>query len=206
MLRVFSRQRLNGGFESLTQSPDGAEYWAANEMPLSIDGEPATDSTGAVVRLQRMDAQMRPTAQFSYPVDPYFARITTPPQLAGFAVSGLSELLVLPGGGLLALERAFAGDSTGAANLRVRIYEVHLEGATNVSQLGWAEGLRGRPYTPVRKRLLWEENFGLTTSNFEGMTLGPALENGDRPLILIADNNGGRSEALYVLRLIDPRR
>jgi Esterase-like activity of phytase len=206
MLRVFSRQRLNGGLESLTQSPHGAEYWTANEMPLSIDGEPATDSTGGVVRLQRLDAQMRPTAQYPYPVDPYFAKITAPPQLTGFAVSGLSELLVLPGGGLLALERAFAGDSTGAANLRVRIYEVHLEGATNVSQLGWAEGLRGRPYTPARKRLLWEENFGLTTSNFEGMTLGPELENGDRPLILIADNNGGRSEALYVLRLIDPRR
>jgi len=201
MLRVFSRQRLNGGFESLTRSPDGSGYWVANEMPLTIDGEPATDSTGAVVRLQRLDAQMRPLAQVPYRLDPYFAKIQSPPQLSGFAVSGLSELCELPGGTLLALERSFAGDSTGHANLRVRIYAIDLAGATNVSQLGWAEGLRGRPYTPVSKRLLWEENFGLTTSNFEGMTLGPELANGDRPLVLIADNNGGTNEALYVLRV-----
>jgi hypothetical protein len=201
MLRVFSRQRLNGGFESLAKSPDGSGYWIANEMPLSIDGEPATDSTGGVVRLQRLDAQMRPLTQVPYPLDPYFAKIQSPPQLAGFAVSGLSELCELPGGALLAMERSFAGDSTGSANLRIRIYAIDLTGATNVSQFGWAEGLRGRPYTPVAKRLLWEENFGLTTSNFEGMTLGPALENGDRPLVLIADNNGGTNEALYVLRV-----
>ena len=201
MLRVFSRQRLNGGLESLARSPDGSGYWTANEMPLSIDGEPATDSTGGVVRLQRLDAQMRPLAQYPYPLDPYFAKIQAPPQLAGFAVSGVSELCELPGGTLLSLERSFAGDSTGAANLRVRIYEISLPGATNVSQLGWAEGLRGRPYTPVGKRLIWEENFGLTTSNFEGMTVGPELENGDLPLVLIADNNGGRSQALYVLRI-----
>jgi hypothetical protein len=201
MLRVFSHQRLNGGFESLTRSADGTEHWIANEMPLSIDGEPATDRTGGVVRLQRLDGQMRPLAQYPYPLDPYFAKISAPPQLAGFAISGLSELLVLPGGRMLALERSFAGDSTGSANLRLRLYEVLLRGATDVSQLGWAEGLVGRSYTPARKRLLWESNFGLTTSNFEGMTLGPALANGDRVLILIADNNGGRSEALYTLRV-----
>lgn len=201
MLRVFSRQRLNGGFESLARSADGSAYWTANEMPLSIDGEPATDSTGGVVRLQKLDGQMRPLAQYPYPLDSYFAKIKSPPQLAGFAVSGLSELLVLPGERLLGLERSFAGDSTGAANLRVRLYEIDLTGATDVGTLGWAEGLKGRPYIPVRKRLLWQDNFGLTTSNFEGMTLGPTLENGDRTLILIADNNGGRSEALYVLRV-----
>jgi hypothetical protein len=154
MLRVFSRQRLNGGFESLARSADGSTYWIANEMPLSIDGEPATDSTGGVVRLQQLDGQMRPIAQYPYSLDPYFAKIQSPPQLSGFAVSGLSELLVLPGQKLLGLERSFAGDSTGAANLRVRLYEIDLAGATDVGARGWAEGLKGRPYMPVRKRLL----------------------------------------------------
>ncbi|HET9253116.1 MAG TPA: esterase-like activity of phytase family protein [Candidatus Eisenbacteria bacterium] len=201
MLRIFSRQRLNGGFEALARTADGSTYWVANEMPLSIDGEPATDSTGGIVRLQRLDGQMRPLRQYAYDLDPYLAKIQSPPQLAGFAVSGLSELLVLEGEKLLGLERSFAGDSTGNANLRVRLYEIDLRGATDVGVLGWAEGLKGRSYRTVTKRLLWQENFGLTTSNFEGMTLGPTLENGDRSLILIADNNGGRSEALYVLRV-----
>jgi 3-phytase len=144
---------------------------------------------------------MRPVSQYAYVVDPYPARITRPSLLRGYDVSGLSDLLLLPDGGLLALERSFAGDSTGAANIRIRIYRVDVSGATDVSRPPFAEGLAGRDATPAAKRLLWEENFGLTNSNFEGFTLGPRLRNGDRALLLVADNNGGAAEAIYALRL-----
>ena len=201
MLRVFSTQRLNGGFEALARSPDTGDVWTANEMPLTIDGDPPTDSTGAVVRLQRLDRAMKPVAQYAYRLDSYPQKITIPPKLRGYAVNGLSEMLALPGGGLLALERTFAGDSSGLPNLRIRIYQVDPAGATDLSALGPDAGLRRASYVPVAKRLLWEKNFGLSNSNFEGMTLGPQLKNGDFPLILVADNNGGEDEALFALRL-----
>ena len=204
-LGIFARQRRNMGFESLTRTREGTVAWTANEGPLEIDGPVAGAVEGGTVRLLRFDRAMRPVAQFAYRVDPYAARIASPSILAGREVSGLSELLLLPDGRLLALERAFAGDSTSVANLRIRIYEVDFAGATDVSRGAAASGLAalrpGVDYVPVGKRLLWEDNFGLTNSNFEGMTLGPSLRNGDRALLLVADNNGGTSQALYTLRL-----
>lgn len=200
-LRVFARQRNNRGFESLTGREDGRETWTANEGPLRVDGRSPTASSAGVVRLVRFNREMRPVAQYAYAVDPFPAPIKSPAVLRGRAISGLSDLLLLPDGRLLALERAFAGDSTGAAGFRIRIYEVDPSGATDVSQPLFAEGLAGRDYVTVKKRLLWERSFGLDDSNFEGITMGPRLRNGDRALLLVADNNGGTAEALYALRL-----
>ena len=197
-------QRPNRGFESLTRTPDGTGLWTATEGPLRRDGPEPTDSTGAVVRLQRLDVAMAPVAQYAYAIDPFTARITSPFFLAGTELSGVSELIALPDGRLLALERAFAGDSTGAAGLRCRLYVVDTAGATDVSRGELATGLSGRTYAPARKTLLWELDAGLTNSNFEGMTLGPALSGRDRLLLLIADNNEGGSEALYSLRIHIP--
>ena len=194
----FEKQRPNLGFESLARALDGSGYWTANEGPLAGDGARATSSHDATVRLLKLNRNMQPKAQFAYTVDRFGTAITGPPFLVRKDLSGLSDLLALPGGRLLALERCFSGDSSGFANLRIRIYGVNLEGATDVSGL---PALQGREFTPARKRLLWEDNFGLTNSNFEGMALGPKLTNGDRALILIADNNGGTSQALYALRL-----
>ena len=200
-LRIFATQRKNLGFESLTGREDGRETWIANEGPLRVDGGRAGESMGGVVRLVKLDGAMRPLAQFAYVVDPYPARIASPPLLRGYDVSGLSDLLLLPDGRLIALERTFAGDSTGAASLRIRLYEADVSGATDVSLPPYAKGLAGERYTPAAKRLLWEGRFGLTNSNFEGIALGPRLRNGDRALLLLADNNGGAAEAIYALRL-----
>lgn len=144
---------------------------------------------------------MRPVAQYAYVVDPYPARIKRPTLLRGYDTSGLSDLLLLPNGRLLALERAFAGDSTGAAGFRIRIHEVDCSAATDISEPPLAEGLAGKSYSPARKRLLWEKRFGFDNSDFEGITLGPRLRNGDRALLLVADNDGGTAEAIYALRL-----
>jgi len=205
MLRVFENIRVNLGFESLTRRPGVSEFWTANEGPLTVDGAPATEKAGGAVRLQKLDDAMHPLAQYAYIVDPYQDRITSPFFLSRNDVSGLSDPLALEDGRLLALERSFAGDSTGYVNFRNRIYLVDVSGATDVSQGEFAVGLEGRAYMPAHKTLLWELNSGFTNSNFEGMALGGRLANGDRVLILVADNDTGRDEALYSLRLVLPK-
>ncbi len=205
MLQLFSRIRYNLGFESLTRTPDSSGYWTGNEGPLLMDGRRPSDSTDAVVRLVRLDASMRPLAEYPYYIDPYAKRLMSPFFLQGTEASGLSDLIALPGGILLALERSFAGDIKGAANFRHRLYVVDPRRATDVSGGAFSGGLAGKTYTAVRKRLLWEMNSGFTNSNFEGMCLGPTLRNGDRVILLIADNDQGRSEALYTLRLVGLR-
>jgi len=201
MLRVFEHARRNRGWESLAKNESGSEIWTGNEEALDVDGPTSTDHQGGVVRLQKFDGNMHPVAQYAYVLDPYPAMIRGPLFLLGHEIIGLSELLVLPGGRLIALERAFAGLVTGEAGLRNRIYLVDFTGATDVSKGDLAGGLEGRKVTPVTKTLLWSRDWGATNSNFEGMALGPRLADGDRVLLLVADNNGGTSQALVALRV-----
>jgi hypothetical protein len=203
-LACFAAQRRNRGLESLSLAPVRSVFWTANEAPLQIDGPEATDSTGGVVRLLQLDPSMSPVAQFAYEIDPYTARIAAPFFLSGNETSGVSDLAALEDGRLLVLERAFAGDSTGTAGLRSRIYLVETDGATDVSRGDLANGLAGRSFVPARKTLLWQVDSGFTNSNFEGMTLGPALDGGDRVILLVADNTEGGSQALLTLRLHVP--
>jgi phytase-like protein len=202
MLTVFRRIRSNKGFESLALAPDRSTLWTANEDALTIDGAAAGKSEPGIVRLQQLDRALRPLAQFAYTIDPWRYPIRSPILLGGQEVSGLSEILVLPRGRLLALERSFGGNARGMPTLENRLYLVDPTGATDLASL--RSGLSGRSYVAAKKVLLWRKDWGLTNSNFEGMTLGPTLADGSRSLILIADNDGGTSQALFTLRLVAP--
>lgn len=201
-LTVFRRIRSNKGFESLALAPDGSALWTANEDALTIDGPAAGKSQPGIVRLLRLDRALHPLAQFAYPVDPWRYAIGSPILLSGQEVSGVSEILVLPRGRLLVLERSFGGNARGMPTLENRLYLVDPSGATDIAS--FRSGLAGRSYVAAKKVLLWRKDWGLTNSNFEGMALGPKLTDGSRSLILIADNDGGTSQALFTLRLIAP--
>ncbi|MCK5438471.1 MAG: esterase-like activity of phytase family protein [Gemmatimonadetes bacterium] len=203
-LHVFCNIRVNQALESLTRSLDGSEIWTANEQALIVDGGPPTTSEGAVVRLQRLTSALQPLAQYAYVTAPLSG--TTPPRIIEWGISGVVELLVLTPGTLLALERAVVGGPAGEPTVRVRLYEVDFSGATDISRSPWASGLidAGQPYSPVQKRLLIEltgETGPESNFNFEGLALGPRLENGDHSLILVADNRTGTNQTLYALRL-----
>jgi hypothetical protein len=200
-LSVFHRIRSNKGFESLALAPDGT-LWTANEDALTVDGAAAGRTAPGVVRLQQLDRALRPGAQFAYEVDPWRHPLRNPILLAGQEVSGLSELVALPRGRLLALERSFSGDAHGMPTLENRLYLVDPTGATNIA--AFRSGLAGQRYVPAKKVLLWRQAWGLTNSNFEGMSLGPTLADGSRSLILIADNDGGTRQSLFTLRLVAP--
>jgi len=200
-LAPFLRPRANRTFEALARAADGSSFWTANEDALIPDGPAASDTAGAVVRLLRVGPDLRPLAQFAYPLDAWSRRIRNPSLVAGREINGVSAMAALPDGRLLVLERAFGGDIGGNASLRSRLYLVDVSGATDVGGEDHRGGLAGARYRPARKALLWETGWGLTNSNFEGMTLGPTLADGSRVVILIADNNGGSAQALFTLRL-----
>ena len=200
-LAPFLRPRANRTFEALARAADGSSFWTANEDALIPDGPAASDTAGAVVRLLRVGPDLRPLAQFAYPLDGWSRRIRNPSLVAGREINGVSAMAALPDGRLLVLERAFGGDIGGNASLRSRLYLVDVSGATDVGGEDHRGGLAGARYRPARKALLWETGWGLTNSNFEGMTLGPTLADGSRVVILIADNNGGSAQALFTLRL-----
>jgi hypothetical protein len=185
---VFATLRRNLGLEALTRDAAG-QLWTANEEALRVDGPTSAAAPGTTVRLLRLDADLRPTGQWAYRVDP----VAGEPVLADRG-SGLSELAALPDGRLLALERSF-----GSEGLRIRLYEVDLDGATEVSRL---LRLANAEVAPVGKHLLWERNS--LRANFEGVALGPRLADGGRSLVLVSDDGHQLGQALYPL-VIRPR-
>jgi hypothetical protein len=186
MPTIFNSDRNNFAFESLTHAVDGETYWTANEGALSTDGPLADSTQGTTVRLQKFSytgaGVLTIGPQFAYQVDPIHT--SSGPQ----ARSGLSDLIALPDGSLLALERSLGFIGGFFPDYRTRIYRVTFDGATDVSVAPFDAGLSGQSYTPVTKTLLWS---GQTAGNLEGLALGPLLPNGAWSLIGVVDNSGG---------------
>lgn len=191
---VYANARTNRSLESLAISPDVQQLWTANEEALTVDGPTATTLAGTTVRLGRFDrsgGSFSAGAQYAYTTDPYQASPVT-----GSEYNGVSDLAVLPDGTLLVLERQV--NSGGAFGFQTEnfIYAVDLAGATDVSGLA---GLDGQTFTQAGKSLLWSGTF--LSDNYEGLAVGPELDNGDYSLLLIADGDGSATESLYALRV-----
>lgn len=175
---VFGEQgavRPNLGLESLTISPDGRSLWTANEEALPIDGPRATATRGTRIRLQQLDAALKPIRQYFYLTDPHMGAAN----LLKRAQCGVVGLVALEGGRLIVMERALGGSAI--PSFRIRLYLVDTRMAEN-GDAGPSE---------LDKTLLAEVDAGF--ANYEGITLGPRLNNGDYALLLVSDDGGGDS-------------
>jgi hypothetical protein len=110
-----------------------------------------------------------------------------------FSVNGLVELLPLNNEFLIAMERSFSVGAPATGNT-IKLYEVALPGATDVngvdSLAGQLDGIR-----PAQKTLLLDlDELGIPLDNVEGLTFGPRLPDGRRPVVLVSDNNFAASQ------------
>ncbi len=166
--------RQNNGLEGLTLSPSGRYLWAAMEGPGYNDGEPPSQSVGALTRITRFDVESRvATAQYAYPLDP----VTAGPG----GGNGLTDLVALDDGDFLAIERGYG------THVAARLYRVSVGDAEDVLA---RPSLVGASVRTMQKTLLAD----LTSTvhpldNVEGLTLGPALPDGRRSLVLVSDDN-----------------
>ena len=175
--------RDNGAFEGLTFAPDGESYFVSTESPLFQDGENATGEAGSVNRITRYDRDGGVLAQVAYETD----AVPNVEEGALFFVNGITEILAVTGTTMLVLERGTvqAADETYSNN--VRLYEIDLTGATDISGI---DALVGADYTPVSKRLVQEfDGSEYTVDNLETLAFGPDLANGNRSLVIGSDNN-----------------
>jgi hypothetical protein len=171
--------RANRSFESLVRSPDATEMITGVEQALTVDGPAGTSTTvSTVARLLRyaVSGNVATAAeQYAYVVEPL--------HVAGAGDgSSLSEIIVLPNGEWLALERSITDAET-----LIRVFLASPEDATDVSQGALGAGLIGQSYTPVSKTLLFSD---ATIDKFEGMTVGPTLAGGDLALLGVEDAGG----------------
>lgn len=187
MPTVFENVRPNLSLESLSRNPTSGDLWTANEEALSVDGPVSSEEAGSVVRLQKFDPSGAPAGQWAYVTEPIRAVSSTVER------SGVSDLVALPDGRLLVLERELA---TALPAFMSRLYLVDFEGATDISTL---DGLTDETYTPVTKSLLWSSGF--IADNFEGIGLGPKLNDGSYSLLLVSDDGSLPQQRLYALRI-----
>ncbi len=190
--------RNNRGFESLAYDEPGDKLWTANEAALTVDGPVASATAGSVVRLLELDLSGNsPTAgaQYAYEVEPVHS-----PGVSG--ESGLVELVAMPDGALLSLERSFVLVNFVPSFLN-RIYELDLTAADDVSQTPFDAGLIGQTFTAVDKgdpsNPLWMAAVGGGLGqNLEGLTVGPRLPNGDFILLGVVDDGDALSSNTIV--------
>ena len=197
----------NYNFESLAFDSVHQYLWTIPESTLRKDGQPATPQNGLAnqLRLMRLDwGKMKEDSnkeEYSEQVNSkkdsrymttYAYQMDQPSthKKADIYVMGVSELCALPDGQLLVLEReAFIPKIKIGAFCKCKLYLIN---PLNSEEFSMKEKFSSD--TPfLKKRLLAEWKTGLSLSkrsfaNYEGMCLGPKLEDGSQVVILLSDS------------------
>ena len=197
----------NYNFESLAFDSVRQYLWTISESTLRKDGQPATPQNGLAnqLRLMRLDwgkiKENRNKEEYSEQVSskkdsrymtPYAYQMDQPSthKKADIYVMGVSELCALPDGQLLVLEReAFIPKIKIGAFCKCKLYLIN---PLNSEEFSMKENFSSD--TPfLKKKLLTEWKTGLSLSkrsfaNYEGMCLGPKLEDGSQVVILLSDS------------------
>ncbi len=175
----------NYAFESLAFDTVHHCLWTIPESTLREDGEVATPENGLANKLRLMRFDWEDWVACAYLMDkPSTAR------KAETYVMGVSELCALPDGQLLVLEReAFIPKIKLGAFCKCKLYLINPWKEKMVP----FEQMQDENTSFIEKRLLTEWKTGLSLfdrsfANYEGMCLGPKLEDGSQVIILLADS------------------
>src|SRR5262249_42574942 len=104
---VYDNRRSNFGFESVGLAHSQYAMWTANEEALTVDGPLSTSSAGTTVRLLKYSGSpLVPVAEYAYSTDPVHGLFISSSR------SGVSQVVPLPNGRLLVLERSFGFGSS----------------------------------------------------------------------------------------------
>ena len=197
---VFTNVRTNRGFEALSLQSGGKSLWTANEEALTIDGDLSTINSGTVVRLLKYNPDLTPAGQWAYKTDSIENDFPDDKR----ELSGISDIAVLPDGTILVLEREIDAqlddDFTPVGQCRLTIYQVDFSGSSDISS--FTDGLKGKKYIAVKKTRLWQSKINF--QNYEGLCLGPKLNDGTYSLIMCADDQTGKAgfeQKLYALKI-----
>lgn len=186
-------KRTNRGFEGLAISPDGRTVYAMLQSAMLDEGA----GNGVFNRIVAFDTQTaRPIAQYAY-------------RMAGSSQGrGISALVALNDHEFLVLERNNRGlgvDGTlgsGTADWNKKVFRIDLTGATDVSDVDL--DAPGAVFTPVTKNTTpWLDLAasatladlslaalgGVSPEKWEGLTVGPRLNDGSYLVLAGTDND-----------------
>lgn len=195
----FRDARHNKSLESLTLTPSGRYLFTTTEVALPRDGGVATIEAGTRVRIVRIDRETGRIDEFAYATDPA-------PYTHGDW--GVADLAAVSDDELLVLERGWAAKRGNTA----RVHCVTIDDRTTTC--GAVDALSAA--TPALTKRLYVDLGHLVAKdlpepkqpqanaimdNFEGLAIGPRLDDGRGSLIVISDDNGHSNQVARILVL-----
>lgn len=188
----------NYGFEALAYSPSTHLFWTTTENSLRSDAAASSPSnqTPALLRIQSFTEDLRPSKQYAYQTD---APMTSSTKYKVYCF-GVPEITALDNGELLILEREFWVSQTYLSSfVRNKLYIVNPDITVPITSNDNIANLPQNSY--LQKRFLTSFNTNISNlANYEGMCLGPTLEDGTQTLILVSDSQDNYGNAFYRLK------
>jgi hypothetical protein len=184
----------NEAFECLTISNDKNVVYLAPERPLKQDKyKNGDEKVTRIIRYEKQNGNFVATKEFGY-------------QLGDV---GLVDFVPLSKNKLLTLERGFDYKTKKQS---IYIFEAFLENATDLSKIRAINSIKNIKL--VKKNLLLDLDSIIPKlskkhrklDNFEGITLGPKLPNGNQSVIIVSDNNFRKQQrtAFFLFELSFP--
>lgn len=200
---IYSRERIvpNYGFEALAYDHEHGLFWATTESMLPIDGRAASplNRVQNKLRLQAFDEQLESCGQYAYAMD-----VPTCDRAVRHYAFGVSAITAMADGSLLVLERE-ACETKGVfgSYVRVKIYRVVPASAKPISIDTSLSLLPEEAY--LKKELVTSfvthiKPLSYNWANYEGICLGPKLNDGRQALVLISDSQGGYGNKIFRLK------
>ena len=197
------------GFESLAISGNGLTMWAMNEEGLNCDDTVSSPTKGTTVRLVKftrttVNNDWRCVAMYPYVTEKWNQRYS----YGTAGRRGVSEIVALPDGSVLVLERELSSSADGdgliagaLVSLYAAVYRVTPEAMSAATDVKDVPSLSAdASWRPVAKDLLWSGKVGWC--NYEAMCLGPRLSDTQCSLIALTDWGDNSFLSAKVLPLV----
>ena len=168
----------NRGFEALSYNHQTRKFWTANESALKVDE--ADDPL--MVHLLRFGDDMQPDGHYLYRLDPpHKSRKAS----TKFYAHGLPALIAMDDGSVIVMERSlYSPKRIFGSSIEIKLYRVTSE-AFNASGKDGSQVVEKQLITNFRTHIrIGQINY----ANYEGMCLGPTLDDGRKTILLINDS------------------
>lgn len=201
---IMKRDKIvpNLGFEALTYNDKQKRFWTTTESTLPADGQQSSPHNSLIhnrLRFVGFDNTLKPVDSYIYQMDLLKATNKTATSLYG-----VPSLLALDDGRIIVMERegCFPKKQYGSW-VRIKLYIVDPKQSKPVS-LDTPMARVGEE-SVMSKELICEfvtrlRLGSMNLSNYEGMCLGPKLNDGRQTLILIADSQNGMGNWMYHIK------
>jgi hypothetical protein len=191
----------NYGFEALAYDANLGRFYTTTESTMPADGLQASPANRVRnrLRIQTFNEQLQPAEQYAYYTD--VPTVTSEVNIFAF---GVVAMTALPDSSLLVMEReAYSPVNYIGSMANIKIYRVVPSTGHPISSSTVLADLPEEDY--LQKELIASFStslkiFSFNFANYEGMCLGPKLNDGRQTLILVSDSQGGFGNKIFHLR------